>query len=182
MKTTTRKPCKRRFWLWLLATGTITLLVRRRNSVSGKGLFSPLRSPALKLSRAWNLRVPWTQLPYVLALFNFVGMRELLRDENLVDTQTLPSVIPDVTRPPDPSYLHARSPDGVYNDLSVPLMGSSDTRFGRNAPLMVTYPDEARLFIADPAHGELRVAHAPGVSAGHHAQSPGRGVAPVSAS
>ena len=150
MKTTTRKPCKRRFWLWLLVTGTITLLVRRRNSVSGKGLFGPLRSPALKLSRAWNLRVPWTELPYVLALFNFIGMRELLRDENLVDTQTLPSVDPDVDRPPDTSYLHARSPDGVYNDLSVPLMGSKGTRFGRNVPLIYTYPDEAKLLTPNP--------------------------------
>ena len=41
-------------------------------------------------------RVPWYKLPYVAALFNFVFMRWLLRDENLHDTQTLPAVDPEV--------------------------------------------------------------------------------------
>ena len=149
MKSTTRKPHKRRFWPWLLAAGMALLLIRHR-SVSRNGILAGLRTPALKLSRAWNLRVSWTELPYVLALLNFIGMRELMRDENLVDTQTLPAVDPDVDRPPDTSYLHARSPDGVYNDLSVPLMGSRDTRFGRNVPLIYTYPDEAKLLTPNP--------------------------------
>ena len=149
MKSTTRKPHRRRFWLWLLVAGMTLLLIRRR-SVAEIGLMAELRAQALKLSRAWNLRVPWTELPYILALLNFIGMRELLRDENLVDTQTLPSVDPDVERPSDTSYLHARSPDGVYNDLSVPLMGSKGTRFGRNVPLIYTYPDEAKLLTPNP--------------------------------
>ena len=149
MNTKTRKPCKRRFWLWLLVVSMIALLVRGRSS-AGKQPLSGLRWLALKFSRAWNLRVHWTELPYVLALFNFIGVRDLLREENLVDTQTLPTVDPDVDRPPDPSYLHARSPDGVYNDLTVPEMGSTGTRFGRNVPLIYTYPDEAKLLTPNP--------------------------------
>ena len=152
-KRTSRRRC---FWRWLLFVGVIAFLVRRR-SVSGAGPFGALRKWALELSRAWNLRVPWTELPYVLALFNFIGMRELMRDENLVDTQTLPAVDPDVDRPADPAYLHARSPDGVYNDLSIPLMGSRGTRFGRNVPLIYTYPNEAKMLTPNPRTVSLKL-------------------------
>jgi hypothetical protein len=46
-----------------------------------------------------------------------------------------------VPQPTDNHYLTARTADGTYNDLSNPRMGSAGTRFGRNAPIEMTYPD-----------------------------------------
>ena len=133
---------KRRLWLLVLVLGFAVLLIKNRRS--------GLRVLYLKATRAFNLRVEWFKLPYWIALINFIGMRELSRDQNLYDTQTLPSVDPNVDRPTETRYLHARSPDGTYNDLQVPQMGSAGTRFGRNFPLTQVYPDEATLLTPNP--------------------------------
>jgi hypothetical protein len=46
-------------------------------------------------------------------------------------------------------YLTARTPDGSYNDLDHPAMGSTGTRFGRNVPIERTY-QESRERIMTP--------------------------------
>jgi hypothetical protein len=47
--------------------------------------------------------------------------------------------------PSNASHLTARTPDGTFNDLDDPMMGSAGTRFGRNAPIQLTYQDPAPL-------------------------------------
>lgn len=109
-----------------------------------------LRQRYLQAVEWFNLRVAWWSLPEFVALVNFAGMRGLLRSRNLHDTQTLPEDDPERVHPPDPRWRRARSPDGSYNDLSIPRMGSATTRFGRNAPLAMVTPDEERLLIPNP--------------------------------
>jgi hypothetical protein len=58
-------------------------------------------------------------------------MRARLRDENLHDTNIIPSTLQPAPERKDRSYLTARTPDGTYNDLADPLMGAIGTRFGR---------------------------------------------------
>ena len=109
-----------------------------------------LREVYLWLTRQFNLAVPWYQLPLPLQVVNFIGMRKALRADNLHDTESLPQVDPDVDRPPDTRDLRFRSPDGAYNDLRVPQMGSVHTRFGRNVPLAFAHPDPDRLLTPNP--------------------------------
>ena len=77
----------------------------------------------------------WDHLPKPVGLLLFIGLRNLLRQQNLYDT----SVEPGRDRPPvapfEARYLTARTADGTYNDLDHPTMGSAGTRFGRNVPL-----------------------------------------------
>lgn len=109
-----------------------------------------MRSAYLRLTYLINRSVPWYRLPFVLRLVNFIGMRAYLREHNLYDTEALPVVDPDREPPPDLRYLRARSPDGSYNDLRVPRMGSAGTHFGRNFPLDQAWADESRLLTPNP--------------------------------
>lgn len=84
---------------------------------------------------------PWHKLPRWIGVLNLMAFRQELRQENLHDTQaghepTPPSQWQD-------RYLTARSPDGGFNDLAHPGMGSAGARFGRNVPLekVVRDPD-----------------------------------------
>ena len=149
MSRSNRRRRRRRFALLFLAVGVVILLIRGRSGDS-QDRFAGLRDLIIKLTRAWNLRVPWYTLPYWVALVNFIGMRMLLRDQNLYDTQTLPAVDPKVERPQETRHLYVRSADGTYNDLSVPRMGSAGTRFGRNFPLAFTYPNDEKLLTPNP--------------------------------
>jgi len=84
-------------------------------------------------------KVGWHRLPLPLGIPTLIGIRERLRHENLFDTGVPES--PDDLPPYDPRYLTARTLDGTYNDLSRPMMGSMNTRFGRNIPPDATYPE-----------------------------------------
>lgn len=80
--------------------------------------------------------IRWHRIPTsFLKLVYLAWYRSLLRAENLHDTATGESakVLP-VQPQPNWRYLHARSADGSYNDLSAPAMGRVETRFGRNIP------------------------------------------------
>lgn len=86
--------------------------------------------------KAFNRVVPWFELPTPLAVANLAALRRSLQKDNLHS-------VPESARCPYarklegsyPECVHARSPDGSYNDLSYPAMGSTGTRFGRNVPL-----------------------------------------------
>ncbi len=80
-------------------------------------------------------RIGWPRLPVPLALAVLIGVRTRLRQHNLIDTRTLPSV--DEPNPPaaDPSRSTRRRADGSWNDLADPAMGMAGTRFGRNIAL-----------------------------------------------
>jgi hypothetical protein len=88
-----------------------------------------------RLHMAWGIK--WYRVP--TSIFKLVYLdfyRDLLRAENLRDTATIESAAA-LPNPPRPNwrYLHGRSPDGSYNDLTSPSMGRAETRFGRNVPL-----------------------------------------------
>src|SRR5438067_6390895 len=85
--------------------------------------------------------IGWSKLPTPLALPVLIGLRDRLRAKNLYDTGRGPLDKPPFTDPNQADYMGARTLDGTYNDLDHPLMGSIGSRFGRNIPLELTYPD-----------------------------------------
>ena len=81
----------------------------------------------------------WHKLPLPLGLLTLVGLRMRLRESNLHDTS---SASPTKVSPADDGrHLTARTADGTFNDLENPTMGSAGTRFGRNVPVELTYPE-----------------------------------------
>ncbi|MFL6093813.1 MAG: peroxidase family protein [Blastococcus sp.] len=77
----------------------------------------------------------WDKLPLPAGLAVLIGVRTILRQQNLHD----PSTVVPLEAPPvperTPEHLVARSVDGTYNDLDHPDMGRAGARFGRNIPL-----------------------------------------------
>jgi hypothetical protein len=116
-------------------------------------------SPGGRLSNLFNNlaetidhKIGWDKLPSLLGLAVLAGIRNRLRQKNLYDMSTAAPTIPT----PDPvadneNYLTSRSPDGTFNDLSNPRMGSVGTRFGRNFPIEHNYPEpEPAILIPNP--------------------------------
>ena len=92
----------------------------------------------------WIMRLPtkivaWHRLPGVISGLAVGGLRHVLREQNLIDTEKLTPADPPV----DPQGHTARAPDGSYSDLSYPAMGQDRTgRFARNIPLEDAYPED----------------------------------------
>src|SRR3954447_17564314 len=91
----------------------------------------------------------WYEHPLlVLQLKALAGLRKDLRDHNLFEG--------DGIRPKDDlgeateEVERARTPEGTWNDLSDPWMGSKNSGFGRNVPLAKTVTDTKRLHYPDP--------------------------------
>src|SRR5438309_2193348 len=145
---------KRGFRTLALLAGLAMVIWRRRKSVSGS---TPtwLQSFFPDLTEAVDRKVGWDKLPVPLALVTFIGLRMRLRERNLsypatpTRTTALTPLATPAAAPADGAeagegaegYLAARTPDGTYNDLNNPHMGSAGTRFGRNIPLQDGYPD-----------------------------------------
>jgi hypothetical protein len=102
------------------------------------------------LAQALDDRYGWDKLPKVVSLGVLIGLRNLLRQHNLYDTGTEPTVNRPQAPPPPADYLTSRTAGGSYNDLGDPTMGMSGMRFGRNMPLAKTMPDRARLLEPNP--------------------------------
>jgi hypothetical protein len=83
----------------------------------------------------------WHRLPLVPGLAVLVGVRNILRKRNLYDTRTAPTVDEPPVEPFHPRFLVERTPDGSYNDLDDPQMGRAGSRFGRNVPIELTWPE-----------------------------------------
>ncbi len=103
-----------------------------------QSLFSRLYSSA---TEAVDRRFGWDHLPKPLAMLTLIGIRDRLRAENLYDTGRGPADRPPAGDDEGARHLTARTLDGTYNDLDDPLMGSLGSRFGRNVPLDLVYPD-----------------------------------------
>lgn len=88
------------------------------------------------VAQAIDHRRGWDKLPLPAGLAVLIGVRTILRQQNLHDPST---AVPIVNAPPvperTPQHLVARSVDGTYNDLDHPDMGRAGARFGRNIPL-----------------------------------------------
>jgi hypothetical protein len=95
-----------------------------------------------RLAQAVDQSVGWYRFPPLAAVVMLRGMRNILRAQNLYDTTTAPPPVP--TAPSDGRYRTVRTVDGRFNDLENPLMGSANTRFGRNVPIALTYPGDER--------------------------------------
>jgi Animal haem peroxidase len=92
------------------------------------------------LSEAIDRRVGWHRLPRPVGLLVLVGLRNVLRRRNLYDTAQGSSATTQCP-PFEPAFLVTRTPEGTYNDLEAPTMGSHRTRFGRNIPIAKTQPE-----------------------------------------
>ena len=95
-----------------------------------------------RAAHALDRAVGWHKLPRPLGLLVLVMMRRRLRARNLFATSppsTVSAAEPRVTT--GPHRLTARTADGTDNDLAHPSMGSAGTRFGRNAPPRMTFPE-----------------------------------------
>ncbi|HEX8053877.1 MAG TPA: peroxidase family protein [Thermoleophilaceae bacterium] len=77
-----------------------------------------------------NERKQWHELPFPINLLNLLSLRLDLRDMNLHDTTPVYEAGPE-QEPPE-EYRAARHPEGKWNDLVQPDMGSTGTAFGRN--------------------------------------------------
>ncbi|ABW12098.1 Animal haem peroxidase [Parafrankia sp. EAN1pec] len=96
-------------------------------------------------------RIGWSRFPPPLGLALLFGLRNVLRRENLFDTDALPSSGGPVAAPYDDRYLVQRTADGSWNDLDEPTMGMAGTRFGRNVPLANAYREpEPQLLSPNP--------------------------------
>ena len=114
------------------------------------------------LCAAVDRGVGWDKLPVPLGLATLIGLRNILRQENLYDTSGEAAV----NLPPlpafDRSFLVNRSELGVYNDLAEPRMGMLGSRFGRNVPLEATRAEPDLLMEPNPrtVSRELLTRHA----------------------
>ena len=118
-----------------------------------------------RLGRWWARRVEtvdqrrtWQSPATLLAGLRLEGLRTTLRLRNLVDTDGLPVREPAPELPaPAPRWLTARTPDGTYNDLDFPAMGSAGARFGRNVPNEHTEVDRDQLLCPNPRLVSLKL-------------------------
>ncbi len=94
--------------------------------------------------------VGWHRLPAYLGALILGGLRTTLRRKNLHDTWNVALTGVNNPAPVDDRYLTARTSDGSFNNLEMPLMGSANTRFGRNVPLENTAVDERSLLSPNP--------------------------------
>ena len=95
-------------------------------------VFGTMARAAFKLI---NRRFAWYRLPQWASLLNLNANRQVLRRNNLIDTEpeeARPAARP--MPPPDPpeEMRTARSLNGEWNDLSAPTMGAVGAAFGRN--------------------------------------------------
>lgn len=90
-----------------------------------------------------NRIVPWHRLWSLLGSLNLEHFRYHLRWKNLHDTEE-PAAWPTARQPEDyamePEAREARHPEGKFNDMGCPFMGSRNARFGRNTPLHLVEP------------------------------------------
>ncbi|MCY1145436.1 peroxidase [Actinoplanes sp. Pm04-4] len=79
---------------------------------------------------------PWHRLPDALALLNLAALRDVLRRQNLIDTETreAPPRVRKVPAPISEELREFRTHEGRFNDLSEPAMGAVGSAFGRNVP------------------------------------------------
>ncbi|WP_448951299.1 peroxidase family protein [Labrys neptuniae] len=91
------------------------------------------------LARVTSHRI-WYRWPFPISDAILLGLRGILRRNNLVDTEIAPAQ-------PAPAngfdIQQFRTADGSYNDLAQPWMGRAGTRFGRNIPLNKSYGEVA---------------------------------------
>jgi hypothetical protein len=95
----------------------------------------------VRVFRFVNRFTTWDKLPLPLSLANLDALRIELRRDNLHDTSAEDLKTDLLEGTGNPRHRIARMPDGSYNDLEDPHMGSLGMRFGRNFPLSRSFPE-----------------------------------------
>src|SRR3954447_8023534 len=96
-----------------------------------------------------NRQRQWHQLPFPISDLNLLSLRLDLREMNLFDTE-VPIRTRGIEEPPE-KVLTARQPEGRWNDLDDPGMGSIDSAFTRNIDPKRIKPEKApRLYDPSP--------------------------------
>ena len=96
-----------------------------------------------------NRRRQWHQLPFPISLLNLLSLRLDLRDKNLFDSDK--QIQEHGTEQPPPEALTACRPDGMWNDLNDPDMGSQSSAFSRNInPKRIKPESPPRLYDPNP--------------------------------
>ena len=90
-------------------------------------------------AEALDRRFGWDKLPQPVAMLVLIGLRNILREQNLYDTGRGPLDKPDVSD--HPRYLTARTLDGTFNNLDDPLMGSARQPLRAQRPARVHVPE-----------------------------------------
>jgi hypothetical protein len=103
------------------------------------GTFSRVFS---RMAEIADRSIGWSRLPTPLAVLVLIGLRSQLRKKNLYSAGRGPLDAPPCQDPNVANRLDARMGNGTYNDLDDPLMGSLNSRFGRNVPPERTYPEQ----------------------------------------
>src|SRR3954468_17543606 len=116
--------------------------------------------PVRVLSRTFtkvNRKRQWYELPAApLKALNLLALRLDLRDKNLFDTRD--PIQEEGTEEPPREALTARRPDGRWNDLNDPDMGSVGRAFGRNIDPKRIKPEKApRLYDPNPRDVSLEL-------------------------
>ena len=104
-----------------------------------------------------NAKRPWYRLPTTsLKGLNLLSLRLDLRDLNLFDTSE--EIKTEATEEPPPEALTARRPDGRWNDLKDPEMGSTGSGFTRNIdPRRIKPEKPPRLYDPNPRKVSLEL-------------------------
>ncbi len=96
----------------------------------------------------------WYRWPFPISLLLLPGLREIMRRNNLFDTQRQR---PELAAPECDPRL-GRTADGSFNDLDEPWMGMAGARFGRNFPIERTYGEEPpRLYEPNPREVSVKL-------------------------
>ena len=102
-------------------------------------------------AQALDDHVGWHRLPKLPGLLALVGIRNILRRENLFHTGGAPSQDEPAVAPFQDRVRTERTADGSYNDLADPAMGMAGSRFGRNVDPARTWPEpDAKLLEPNP--------------------------------
>ena len=104
-----------------------------------------------------NQKRYWWEMPTVgLKALNLLSLRLDLRDMNLFDTSV--PIRTHALEDPPPEALKARRPDGKWNDLNDPEMGSTGTAFTRNInPRRIKPEKPPRLYDPSPRKVSLEL-------------------------
>ena len=159
MRSTKRVP-----WIFLalvaLVAGIVALVLRQRLTAKQVNTRKATQ-PGYRQTPFWRIydqvaetldhSVGWDKVPTPLGLLILIGLRNILRQQNLYDTTHEPAINQPVIEPMQARYLTARTADGTHNDLKNPAMGMAGSRFGRNVPIEYTFPEpEPAIFTPNP--------------------------------
>jgi hypothetical protein len=154
------KSTKRVPWVLLalaaLISGIVALVLRQRVAIeqvtsrqatqTGSAVQAGYRQTPFwriydSLAQTLDHAIGWDKVPLPLGLLILIGLRNILRQQNLYDTTHEPAINQPPIEPMQANYLTARTSDGTYNDLRNPAMGMAGSRFGRNIPIEYAFPE-----------------------------------------